>query len=425
MNAALNLSPAGCGCDADRDPGQVSIDEALRRIARFSRPVGETPTVPLHAAHGRVLAGPVTARAPVPAFDNSAMDGYALDTRALAGDGPWRLGVAGRIAAGQGADGGLPAGAAVRIFTGAPIPPGADAVVRQEDVTRSGGGIVLQRRPAPGLNIRRVGEDMAAGAVILEAGRRIGPRDMAACAAAGCGEVTVRRTVRVALLVTGDEVRAAGDRRNPADTWDVNTPMIAAALTAAGAEIVDLRRADDDREGIAHRLALLAAGADLVVTTGGISVGEEDHVRPALDILGAEVFFSGVAMKPGKPVSFGRLGSALWLGLPGNPLSAFVTWQLFGTALMRSLSGCADGGAPRRHVVTDREIRRTAGRCELRPARIAGFDGFGREVAQFEDATHSGRVAYLSKADGLLFLPAEAECLPRGALVEFQPFHDF
>ena len=165
----------------------------------------------------------------------------------------------------------------------------------------------------------------------------------------------------------------------------------------------------------------MAARADLVITTGGISVGEEDHVKPAVMALGGETLFSGVAIKPGKPVSVGRIGKAHWLGLPGNPVSAFVTWQVFGLALVRALSG--EGSIrTRRHVVTSSPIRRNPGRCELRPATLAGFDAHGREIVCFEDATHSARVGLLSAAQGLMFLPADAECLPAGALVEFQPF---
>jgi molybdopterin molybdotransferase len=165
----------------------------------------------------------------------------------------------------------------------------------------------------------------------------------------------------------------------------------------------------------------MAACADLVITTGGISVGEEDHVKPALLALGGDIHFSGVALKPGKPVSFGCVRGASWLGLPGNPLSAFVTWQLFGTALVARLTGEA-GQAARRHVVTGAAISRKAGRCELRPATCTGFDGHGREVVTFDAETHSAQVCALPDRDGLIFLRADCDALPAGALVEFQPF---
>lgn len=198
--------------------------------------------------------------------------------------------------------------------------------------------------------------------------------------------------------------------------------MLTAALAAAGVEMVASAHGADDIEGLVRQLGEMAAQADLVITTGGISVGEEDHVKPAVARSGGETLFSGVAIKPGKPVSCGRIGGAYWLGLPGNPLSAYVTWQVFGTALVRGLTGERIAGATRRHVVTATAIHRKPGRCELRPATLAGFDAQGREVIRFDDTTHSGRVGHLPSADGLMFLPADAESLPAGALVEFEPF---
>lgn len=357
-----------------------------------------------------------------PAFDNAAMDGYAVATSALTGNGPWTLLVVARVPAGQDVTQAVSGATAARIFTGAPIPAGADAVIMQEAVVRDGDVIHISHRPAPGLNIRRTGTDMAKGATLLDKGHRLGPREIAACAAAGAGVVRVRRKLRVALLVTGDEVRRAGGARKAAQIWDVNTPMLAAALAAAGVDIVDTAHGADSLSGLVRQMGDMAARADLIITTGGISVGEEDHVKPAFKALGGETLFSGVAIKPGKPVSCGRIGAAFWLGLPGNPLSAFVTWQLFGMALVRGLAGETSRTPARRHVVTSAAIRRKPGRCELRPATLAGFDAHGREIVTFEDGTHSARVGRLSLANGLMLLPADADNLPAGSLVEFQPF---
>ncbi|MCE8536575.1 molybdopterin molybdotransferase MoeA [Ruegeria pomeroyi] len=424
MTVLGKIETPGCGCDA---PGHlaslISIDAALDRIAEHAAPVEETETVPLMRAAGRVLAEPVVASVQTPPFDNSAMDGYAVQTRAFTGQGPWSFPVIARIPAGA-----VPAlvrgAGAARIFTGAPVPDGADAVIRQEDAILSGDTVTFQRRPDAGLNIRRAGDDMVPGQIVVPAGTRLGPREIAACAAAGAGQVSLRRALRVALLVTGDEVRDAGAARDAAAIWDVNTPMLGAALGRAGVALVHLERAPDQRAALAQRLAAMAAEVDLIVTTGGISVGEEDHVKPALDALGAELHFSGVAIKPGKPVSFGSLGPCKWLGLPGNPLSALVTWQLFGVALIRRLTGESAARGTRRHVVTAAPIRRKPGRCELRPATLTGFDAEGREVAGFQSATHSGRVGGLPACDGLIFLPADCDRLPAGALVEFLPFSD-
>jgi len=357
-----------------------------------------------------------------PSFDNAAMDGYAVATSALTGPGPWVLQVVARVPAGQEVTKPVAGVLVARIFTGAPIPIGADAVVMQEDVLRDGDAIQLSRRPAPGLNIRLKGSDMAKGATVLDKGHRLGPREIAVCAAAGAGILRVRRRLRAALLVTGNEVRRAGGAREAAQIWDVNTPMLTASLAGAGVEIVASAHGVDSHAGLVRQLGDLAAQADLVVTTGGISVGEEDHVKPAVMALGGETLFSGVAIKPGKPVSVGRIGKAYWLGLPGNPVSAYVTLQVFGTALIRALAGEVAGTPTRRHVVIATDIRRNPGRCELRPATLAGFDARGREIVSFEDATHSARVGCLPMADGLMYLPADVESLPAGALVEFQPF---
>lgn len=419
------VSP-GCGCD-ERDvlSPLISVDEALARISAKIAPVGRTTAVSLDRALGRILAQPVRALTRAPAFDNAAVDGYAVATSALTGRGPWQLRVVARVPAGESLALALSGKEAARIFTGAPLPQGANAVVMQEEVTRVGDVIHLHHRLGPGQNIRREGSDMAARAIVLEKGQRMGPRAIAACAAAGAGIVRVRPRVRVALLVTGDEVRPVGGARDAAQTWDVNTPMLTAALTAAGVEIVASAHGNDKRASLARQLSELSAQADLVVTTGGISVGEEDHVKPAFAELGGETLFSGVAIKPGKPVSFGRLGSTFWLGLPGNPLSAFVTWHIFGSSLLRGLAGETSPAPSRRHVVTSAALCRKPGRCELRLATLEGIDSQGREIVSFDDAVHSGRIGKLPLADGLIFLPADADNLPKGALVEFQPFSQF
>ncbi|OAN81286.1 molybdopterin molybdenumtransferase MoeA [Jannaschia sp. EhC01] len=425
MTVLTRFDEAGCGCGSvDPVNGLLAIDEAIARITQSVSQVAETEEVALADACGRILAGPVCANSARPAFDNSAMDGYALDSTSLTGAGPWRLDVTARIAAGQMAYSWLEPGTAAQIFTGAPIPRGADAVVMQEQVEARDGKIFLTRKPPAHAHIRAAGEELAAGAVVVPAGRRMTARGIAACAAAGVGTVRVRRRIRVALLVTGDEVTAPGQALNPAGIWDVNTPMLGALIAMPGIDLVAVDTGKDNRAALRQQLGRLAKCVDLIVTTGGISVGEEDHVRPALNDLGVKTLFSGVAMKPGKPVSFGQLASALWLGLPGNPLSAFVTWQLFGTVLCAALCGTAPFAAPRRRVVLGRALHHKYGRCELRLASISGFDTHGREVVVFEDATHSGRVTTLAEADGILLIPAEAEHLPEGALVEFQPFCD-
>lgn len=379
-------------------------------------------TLPLSQAVGRVLADPVKARTMAPPFDNAAMDGYALRCADLRGAGPWVLPVAGRVPAGQGAPS-LSGGKALRVFTGALLPDGADAVVMQEAVRREGKTVWLDHRPYPGQNIRRAGEDMAAGATILNTGQRLDARTIAACAAAGQSEISVRRAIRVALLVTGDEVRQPDEALGIAGIRDVNTPMLRAALARPDVSLIKVTQAADERQRLARDLTALGKEVDLIVTTGGISVGEEDHVKPALDMAGGEIAFSGVALKPGKPVSFGRIGGAFWLGLPGNPVSAFVTWQVFGIALLDRLRGVE----PRRRshqVVLENAISRKLGRCELRPACLGDRDDAGRDVVRCGSATHSARVATLAACDGLIRLPSDLAEASSGTLLDFFPFDD-
>lgn len=422
MTVFQKIDGNGCGCDDLAPRGAlISITEALARIARATRAAPEPELVSLPQAAGRVLARPVRSLGMVPPFDNAAMDGYAINTGDLTGGGPWTLPVVGRVAAGYVPGKRLARGSAMQVFTGAPVPGGANAVVMQEQVTRSGNRIRLNGKIKPGAHIRRAGEDMIGGQIVVEAGRSLAPGDIAACAAAGHDRVSVTRRLRVALLITGDEVVQQGQPKGGAAIWDVNTPMLSAAITARGVALTSVQVAGDTRPELRAQLERISRQVDLIVTTGGISVGEEDHVKPALSELSAQIVFSGVALKPGKPVSFGQIGRAYWLGLPGNPLSAFVTWQVFGAALCDVLSGQTMGSVRRRHVVLQRALHHRPGRCELRLARLTGFDGLGRETVDFVDVTQSGRVSQLPRMDGLIFVPSDAEELPEGALAEFHP----
>lgn len=422
MTILQPIGTQGCGCDRrDAAKALLSVDDALALISERTTPVAETEVLAAGHALGRILAEPITALRMAPPFDNAAMDGYAVATSALTGPGPWDLPVTARVPAGREAAP-LSGRQTSRIFTGAPIPVGADAVVMQEEVERTGTSIRIGRRPVPGLNIRHAGSEFAAGAAVLHQGCHFGAREIAVCAAAGVAQVRVRRRLRVAILVTGDEVRQAGGDRSEARIQDVNTPMLRALLTRPAIDLVAVEHGPDSLDGLVAQIANLAGLADLLITTGGISVGEEDHVKPALQAMGADLIFSGVAIKPGKPVSFGHVRDMSWLGLPGNPLSAFITWKLFGEALVRRMTGENGDGIARRHVILSQGITRKPGRCEFRPARCIGFDPHGREVASFDPETHSSRVAGLSGASGLIFLPADAGFLPAGALVEFQPF---
>lgn len=400
----------------------MSMDGALSRIAAHSMPVSGVKQCSLSQAFGQILAKPVATTCALPVFDNAAMDGYGVRLSDLVGEGPWSFNAGPRIAAGEGTEAVVPQGCAAQIFTGAPIPEGVDAVIMQEAVELDGHTVIITQRPKPGQNIRRAGSDMPAGQEVLAAGQIMGPAEIAVAAAVGAGTVWLRRKVQVAVIVTGDELCQPGEALEPGQIWDVNSALLRAELTHPWIEIRAIHLCGDDKNAMMKEMKSLAEQADLVITTGGVSVGEEDHARPALQAIGGTLIFSGVAIKPGKPVSFGHLGKAYWLGLPGNPLSAFTTFELFGKALLRALSGQSTKMTPRRLAVLDVALTRKAGRSELRQARILGFDQQGREVLGFPDALHSGRIGKLPGADGFMILPADVDELPEGALVEFLPF---
>jgi molybdopterin molybdotransferase len=407
------------GCDAT--PGLVPVEVALARALALVSPLAGVEMLTLGRASGRVTATTVRAPLPLPPFDNAAMDGYALDPAALAGPGPWVLPVAGRMLAGD-APAACPAGAALRILTGAAIPPGVTAVVPQEEVRRDGDRIRLRERPLPGAHIRRAGCDLAQGAPVLPAGRQIGPREAAALAGAGQAQVAVRPRLRVAILSTGSELVEPGAQPGPGQIWNANRALLTAALAAPWVDLTDLGALPDDPARLAAALSDAAENADLVVTTGGVSVGDADYMPQLVRDAGGTIQTMKLAMKPGKPLCLGQLGGAVWLGLPGNPVAAFVTWTVLGAPLARAMAGMTRTAPPQQRARLAAPVSHRVGRSEYRPACRLGPDAQGVEVIGCLDAPGSHRIAQLAEAEGLALIPAEAGDLPAGALVTFLPF---
>jgi molybdopterin molybdotransferase len=311
----------------------LTVSEAQERIVAALSPLG-AEVVALDEACGRVLAQDLTARERVPRFSNSAMDGYAL----RAADAGLALSVAMTVPAGAPQVAPLPTGAAARIFTGAPIPAGADAVIMQEDALRDGDQVRFSVSPRPGAHIRRAGEDIEVGRRLLRAGAQLGPGDIGALASQRWSFVQVFRKPRVAIIPTGDEVRELDDALGPADIPNSNSHMLAAQVRAAGAEPVRIRSAADEPAALRQVLQCAAAGADLILSCGGVSVGDHDYLRDVVDT----VDFWKVGLRPGKPLAFGRVGGSPVLGLPGNPVSAFVCFALFARPALRRLAGFCD-----------------------------------------------------------------------------------
>jgi len=328
----------------------ISYEEALEQVIGALTPL---PAVSMSITNclNTCLAEDVASRVDLPGFDTASMDGYAVRSLDLAGvggpNGPVALPCRMDIAAGQVADRPLEAGECARILTGAPMPAGADAVVMQEDTEREPDGRVRFLEGArPWENVRFRGEDFRAGTRVLSAGQRLGPPQLALAAAAGHAVLTVHRPVRVAVLVSGDEVCPPGSPLGPGQIHDSNSVLLGSLFRAAGAEVVRLARLPDRMEDTVAGLGSAAAEADLLVTAGGASVGDRDLLRPAWERLGGRLGFFRVALKPGKPLFFGSLGEARLIGLPGNPVSALVTAVLVALPALRRLQGDARCGCP-------------------------------------------------------------------------------
>ncbi|NIM27233.1 MAG: molybdopterin molybdenumtransferase MoeA [Gammaproteobacteria bacterium] len=305
----------------------MSVDEALELMLARARPLEETEQVPLNDALGRVLARAERSPIDVPGFANSSMDGYAIRASDAALDGPVSLRLTQRIAAGE-IGAGLSSGEAARIFTGAPLPDGADTVVIQEDC-REDGGVVHFRGPAvPGDNVRPRGNDILAGSEILAAGTRLRPQELGLAASVGLARLDVVRRLRVAIFSSGDELVQPGEPLFAGAIYNSNRYTLGGLLSGLGCEIVDLGRVEDTLEATEAALVAAARDADVVVSSGGMSVGEEDHVKRALERTGRLEMWR-VAVRPGKPLAYGRIGAADFIGLPGNPVSTLVTFCLF------------------------------------------------------------------------------------------------
>ncbi len=324
--------------DACASPDLIPVDSAVALMLAAAAPVPETESLALTDSLGRVLAEDVSAAIAVPGYDNSAMDGYAVSSTDCAEAGR-SLKVSQRIAAGQTGDK-LDAGTAARIFTGAPVPEGADAVVMQERCQAQGDQVIVNTAVVVGENIRRAGEDIALGGVVLRAGTLIRPQDQGLIASVGQQSVTVRRKLKVATFFTGDELVEPGQPLAPGQIYNSNRYTLNALLQSIGCAVNDLGIVPDTLEATLDVLQQAAVDADLVLTSGGVSVGEEDYVRVALQQLG-ELNMWRINMKPGKPVAFGRVGDALFMGLPGNPVSVFVTFLIFARPLILKLQGAA------------------------------------------------------------------------------------
>jgi molybdopterin molybdotransferase len=401
----------------------LPLADMERLIGERVTPVRETERVPLRAARGRVTAADIEAPADLPPFDNSAVDGYAVRHADLKAKADTSLIIVGRLTAGRRPDIALKPGAAIRIFTGAVMPAGADTVFMQEDVRVEGDRVIVPSGLKPGSNRRLAGEDAAKGAVVLPAGTVLEAQHVALAAALGITELEVRRRLKVAIFSTGDEVMEPGTVRSDAAIYDANRYLLAALLERLDAQVTDLGILGDDPAELARALGQAAAGHDLVITSGGVSTGEADHVRTAVERIGSLVFWR-VAIKPGRPVAMGvirgstNIDSAAFIGLPGNPVAVFVTFVRVVKPLLRRL-----GGARAEHLFPLRvraafAYRKKKDRREyVRVALRRAADGEIEAVKHPQDG--AGILTSLTATDGLLEFPEQVTSIEPGARVEF------
>jgi molybdopterin molybdotransferase len=396
----------------------MSVDEAVAIISARVRAVQDIETVPLGEADGRILASGISASLPLPPFANSAVDGYAVRSRDLPQRGETAFAVAGRVQAGASAREPLKPGHATRIFTGAPMPDGADTVFMQEDVRLDEAGrVVLPAGLKPGANVRPAGEDIAAGYPALKPGQRLRPQDVALAAAFGLADIEVRRRIRVAVFSTGNELVSPGAPREPAQLFDSNRFMLMAMLGRLGCEVSDLGILRDDRASLAQGLKQVAGTHDLILTTGGVSTGEEDHVKAAVESVGTLVLWR-MAIKPGRPVAMGVVGGTPLIGLPGNPVASFVTFVHVVRPTVLALAGAAQQPLvpmPVRAAFTYKKkiARREYVRVNLRKAA----DGV-LEVTKFP-REGAGLLSSLVDTDGLVELGEEITQVEPGHTVGF------
>jgi molybdopterin molybdotransferase len=395
-----------------------SVAGAQQRLLASLASLGPE-SVALGDALGRVLAETLHAARDLPGFDNSAMDGYAVravDIAAASPTLPVALAVDGESRAGGEAPE-LTPGRAIRIMTGAPIPAGADTVVRQEDARRHLGDVLIEVAAATGTYVRRRGEDLVAGQAVLEAGRTLTPIEVGIAAALGHDSVRVGRRPRVGVLATGDELVTAGSVPGPGQVVDSNSPMVIAAVREAGGEPTFMGIAADTADDV--RRLLQRAEFDIIVSSAGVSVGAHDHVRDVVAELG-EVNTWRVAMRPGKPMLIGTVGRALFLGLPGNPVSASVTFELFVRPAIRRLQGATEPMRRRIPVQLGETMTKPAGLETYTRAVLERVSG-GLPVATSSGGQGSHMLRSLAAADGLLVLPADVSELPSGSVVDMIP----
>lgn len=402
------------------DPASLPVHTALERIQSSLVPVGGFEKVAIRSALDRVLAEDVRSTIDVPGHTNSAMDGYAIDATQIPSLGQRELKVIGTSWAGRPFSGEIGADECVRIMTGAIMPAGTDTVIMQEHAILQAGRIRFDATHKPGQNVRQSGEDIARGEIVLGKGKRVTPADLGLLASLGIAEVLVHRRLRVAFFSTGDELRSIGESLDEGMIYDSNRYTLFGMLSKLGADVVDMGVIRDVREDTFRAFAEAAVCADVIITSGGVSVGEADYVKEALDKTG-KVDFWKVAMKPGRPLAFGRVKDAYFFGLPGNPVSVMVTFYIFVQPALRRLMGESDTENLSLKIPCNSKLRKRPGRVEYQRGMLRR-NGDGKYTVSKTGPQGSGILTSMAQANCFIVLSKECSGVAPGEEVEVIPF---
>ena len=408
-------------CIDDFDRGSITTEEAINKILSSISPIKKTELVPIRESLNRVLAIDVKSTINVPSAKNSAMDGYAINSKNI----PKKtktLKVVGKSLAGKPCNTTIKDGQCVKIMTGAVVPDGADTVVIQEHVetSKTQNEILIDNEIKPGSNVREAGEDIAKGAIAIKKGKNLTPADIGLLASLGIPKVEVYRKLKIAFFSTGDELRSLGEKLNVGDVYDSNRYTLYAMLTKLNVEIIDMGVVNDDKELLSKAFEKAAGNVDMLITSGGVSVGEADYVKEILENYG-NINFWKVAIKPGRPLTFGKINTTFFFGLPGNPVSVMVTFYQFAQLAIKKLAGESSYAPTLLKVPSASSLRKKRGRVEYQRG-ILEKDKNNNFIVRKTGPQGSGILRSMSDANCFIVLPIDCEGINPGELVDIQPF---
>lgn len=412
-------------CMDDYDPNSLDAKQALQQILTRLQPIAKTEVLPIRDALGRIIAEEIRSKIDVPGHTNSAMDGYAIDGAELPSQGQQAFVVAGTAWAGRPYLGNVKSGECIRIMTGAAMPENTDTVIMQEHVQKDGGNILVDNTNKLGQNVRQAGEDIATGEITLTRGNFISPAELGLLASVGISEVRVLKKIRIAFFSTGDELQPVGSVLEKGQIYDSNRYTLYGMLARLGVEIIDMGVIKDKKDAIKQAFNKAALCADVVITSGGVSVGDADFVKETLESIG-EVNFWKVAMKPGRPLAFGKIKDAWFFGLPGNPVSVMVTFYMFVQPALKKMMGSAYHEPLIINATSNTQLRKRPGRIEYQRGVLTRIEHSDPTVCNYEviktGAQGSGILRSMSNANCFIILPTDSSSVEIGDSVQVLPF---